>query len=143
MSGVPFPPVRPEDHGTMGEDGEMRVFLNLPKVKRQKRENITGDLKFVTRLNEFVAAVQKMQNDHFAEKFACLTPPTMTVMNGIKNVRIVSVGEHQRTVYAFIEKETGNILKPASWNAPAKHARGNIYNENMLDGCGPYGVRYL
>ena len=143
MSGVPFPPCRPEDHGTMGEDGEMRVFLDLPVVKRQKRETITGDLKFVTRLNEFVAALQKMQNDHFAEKFSNLTPPTVTVMNGIKNVRVVNVGEHQRIVYAFIEKETGNILKPASWAAPAKHARGNIYGENMLDGCGPYGVKYL
>lgn len=143
MSGVPFPPVRPEDHGTMGDDGETRVCLHLKPVKRQKRENITGDLRFVTRLNEFVAALQKMQNDHYAEKFSNLTPPTVTVMNGIKNVRIVNVGEHQRTAYAFIEKETGNILKPAGWNAPAKHPRGNIYHENMLDGCNPYGVRYL
>ena len=127
----------------MGEDGETRVFLDLPVVKRQKRENITGDLRFVTRLAEFVVALQKMLNAHYAEKFSNLTPPTITVMNGIKNVRIVSNGEHQRMVYAFIEKETGHILKPAGWNAPAKHPRGNIYNENMLEGCNPYGVRYL
>lgn len=143
MSGVPFPPVRPEDHGTMGEDGEMRVCLHLKPVKRQKRETLTGDLKFLARLEEFKVALQKMINEHYAEKFSNLTPPTITVMNGIKNVRVVRSEPHTRSVYCFIEKETGHILKPAGWNAPAKHPRGNIYNENMLDGCNPYGVRYL
>ncbi len=143
MSGVPFPPCRPEDHGTMGEDGETRVYIPRKEVKRQKRETITGDLKFITRLTEFVAALQKMQNDHYAQNLSNLTPPTIVVMNGIKNVRVVRSEPHTRSVYCFIEKETGHILKPAGWNAPAKHPRGNIHNENMLDGCNPYGVRYL
>ena len=30
---------------------------------------------------------------------------------------------------AFINKRTGEIFKPASWVAPAKHARGNIMSE--------------
>lgn len=58
-------------------------------------------------------------------------------------------------VYAFValadgENRTlgawkrGDVFRPASWKAPAKHARGNIY---ALDGglgcCGPYGVEYM
>lgn len=31
-----------------------------------------------------------------------------------------------RTIVAFVDKITGDILKPASFNAPAKHARGNV-----------------
>lgn len=48
------------------------------------------------------------------------------------------------SAYAFIEKATGNILKPGGWKAPEpkKIIRGNIYAENPLDGCGPYGVIY-
>jgi len=46
--------------------------------------------------------------------------------------------------YCFIDKTNGNVLKPASWSSPAKHARGNIFDaDNGLDCCGPYGVTYL
>jgi len=143
MSGVPFPPVRPEDHGTMGDDGEVRVCLNLPVVKRQERANITGSEKFLARLEEFVTALQKLINDEYKERFSNLTPPTITVMNGIKNVRIVRKEEHSRSVHCFIDKETGDVFKAAGWKAPAKHARGNIYREDILNGVGVYGAHYL
>lgn len=48
------------------------------------------------------------------------------------------------SVYAFIDKETGDIYKPASWAAPAKHVRGNIFADDFgMSVCGPYGVAYL
>ena len=33
------------------------------------------------------------------------------------------------TVHAFIDKETGEVYKPASWKAPAKHVRFNLGND--------------
>jgi hypothetical protein len=36
-----------------------------------------------------------------------------------------------RDIVAFIDKKTGNILKPASYRVPAKHARGNIFSVNF------------
>lgn len=36
-------------------------------------------------------------------------------------------------VHAFLEVGTGNIYKPASWKAPAKHARFNIFQHNFLE----------
>ena len=30
-----------------------------------------------------------------------------------------------RSIVAFVDKQTGDIFKPASFNAPAKHSRGN------------------
>ena len=35
-----------------------------------------------------------------------------------------------RSAFAFVDKKTGDVLKPASWSAPAKHARGNIFDES-------------
>ena len=46
-------------------------------------------------------------------------------------------------VYCFVDRKTGDVLKAASWSAPAKHARGSIYAADPLAGVGPYGAAYL
>jgi hypothetical protein len=55
---------------------------------------------------------------------------------------VVSSETCPRSAYCFIDKN-GDVLKPASWSAPAKHARGNIHNANPIAACGPYGINYL
>jgi hypothetical protein len=57
------------------------------------------------------------------------------VVEGKKYMKVVTGG----SVHSFIVKESddkfkkGDILKAASWNAPAKNkARGNIYDENIM-----------
>ena len=36
------------------------------------------------------------------------------------------------TVHAFIDKKTGEVYKPASWKAPAKHGRFNFCNKQDM-----------
>ena len=49
------------------------------------------------------------------------------------------------SVHSFVNLENGDILKAASWKAPAKGVRGNVFDEN--EGCvtawDVYGARYL
>lgn len=47
------------------------------------------------------------------------------------------------SAYAFIDKVSGALYKPASWNQPAKHIRGNINDSTGLDACNEYSVVYL
>lgn len=48
------------------------------------------------------------------------------------------------SAYCFIDKTNGNVLKAAGWKAPAKHARGNIFDSsNGVDAVTAYGARYL
>ena len=48
------------------------------------------------------------------------------------------------SAWAFIDRSTGDVLKPATYKAPAKHARGNIFDpQNGMSSMGPYGPAYL
>ena len=67
----------------------------------------------------------------------------LTTKKGSKYIKIISedVGEdsNSRTVWGFVEKSNGDILKPANWSRPAKHNRGNIFDEDPLLFIGRYG----
>jgi hypothetical protein len=65
---------------------------------------------------------------------------TFSWRDGSRYVRVFRSG----SAHAFVDKKTGDVLKPASWKAPAKHARGNIFDsKNGLGWMGEYGPAYL
>ena len=37
------------------------------------------------------------------------------------------------SVHSFVDKETGEVFKPASWNRPAKHVRFDMRDERQLN----------
>ena len=43
--------------------------------------------------------------------------------------------DEHRCVEAFIDRQTGDIFKPASWRKPAKGARYNLLDEKSLQLC--------
>ena len=56
-------------------------------------------------------------------------------------------GYRERSVHAFVNKETGQVYKPASWRAPAKHVRYDmriikerefLFNPNNTGWAGGY-----
>lgn len=80
---------------------------------------------------------------YFQEHYKNLTPSTLEVVKGKRYYKVVR-HDSQICVFAFIDSSNGNILKPASWNAPAKHARGNVFDDNFgLARTTVYGPEYL
>jgi len=71
----------------------------------------------------------------------------LKVLSGRKYHKIVTgrVGTGDSSVYCFVEKETGDIYKSASYKAPAKHVRGNIADHDGGWGSclNSYGAAYL
>ena len=63
----------------------------------------------------------------------------ITVQKGKKNVKYISETSGSKSVVCFVEIETGNVLKAASWAAPAKGARGHIDTVQP----GPVGSHWL
>ena len=103
--------------------------------------------QFESALGTFVSNVQDQIDAHYAKHLGNLTPCQLHAdTRGRKYIRIVRTsdgGEGQRSVFCFIERATGNVLKAASWKAPAKHARGTIYGDASGYGVTPYGANYL
>lgn len=53
--------------------------------------------------------------------------------------------KNHSAIVAFVNNNTGDIFKPASFNTPAKHARGNVHSDqNGMEAIDPMGfVHYL
>ena len=97
------------------------------------------------RINGFVHQLQRLLNEHYAEFYKTLTPPTVTVEWGRRYARIVKDSGNDKIVHSFIDLATGDILKAASWAAPAKKARGSVFNADYGVGSAVnvYGAQHL
>ena len=86
---------------------------------------------FRDRLDAFVEIIAEVHAAYYAKHLTNLTPPTFEIdPKGRKYLKIVVDNGTQKSVHCFVEAGTGNILKAASWKAPAKHARGNIWDDD-------------
>jgi hypothetical protein len=62
---------------------------------------------------------------------------------GRKYYKLIHKDGISRSVHCFINKTTGDVLKSASWNAPAKGVRYNLLDDNSRElcysKCDPFG----
>lgn len=97
--------------------------------------------EFTAALGRFTEGAQKIYADYVAKNFPTLTADPIECQWLQKRVRVV---RKNGGVICFVDFETGDVLKAAGWKAPAKWARGNIYDaDNGLKTFGPYGPAYL
>lgn len=89
------------------------------------------------RIKGYIDGAQEKINAQFAESFSILFPSKLSLTHGAKYVKVIVSPVHengvagQSSVFAFIDRTNGDILKPASWKSPAKHARGNVFDEDF------------
>lgn len=100
------------------------------------------------RIPVFVAAVQAKTDEYTTRNFPNSKPDVISAPFpwGAKYIRIVRADVHgtSRSVHCFIDRSNGDILKAAGWKAPAKHARGNIFANDVGMSCmEAYGPKYL
>ena len=98
-----------------------------------------------TAFDAWLAGCQKIINDDYAEHYPTLEVPQLTVERNPRYWRVV-ITRHgdQRSVYCFIDPSNGDVLKSDGWKRPAKHARGNLFDDsNGLANMNSYGAAYL
>ena len=74
-----------------------------------------GDVRSV-RYHE--ACIEELKNGQCGYEFI--------VESGRKYHKIIMDANGSRSVHAFVDKKTGEVYKPASFKAPAKHVRYNL-----------------
>jgi len=90
-------------------------------------------------LNGFLLAAQDVYNDYIKVNGFTMTDK-LSYTVGRKYIKVIQGS----SVHTFINMENGDILKPASFKSPAKHARGNVYTKDFGKSClTPHGPKYL
>lgn len=57
------------------------------------------------------------------------------IEEGRKYLKIIMDARGSKSVHAFIDKKTGEVYKPASYKAPAKHVRYNLLSIPSREEC--------
>jgi hypothetical protein len=100
--------------------------------------------EFHTAVDAFLTSIRELQAAYFAKNYPNLTPPVISLSpGGKKYLRVEQNNGTQTSVYCFVDKSNGDILKADGWKRPAKHARGNIFDNAGKDAITPWGVHYL
>ncbi len=70
-----------------------------------------------------------------------LTSEKVLIETGRKYHKVIIDHGHQRIVHSFVDRKTGDLFKPASWNAPAKQVRYNLLTDMAIlkKKMDPYG----
>jgi len=96
-------------------------------------------MNFETSLENFLSVITENSNEYYKTNYSILKPPVYVNLGGRKYIKIVSESENSSSVYCFVEKSTGLIYKPAGYRAPAKGARGSIYESATFKNSDPHG----
>lgn len=121
--------------------------LLKPTVKFPSISNFPSgwgdEVEAINRLNQWLEVAQNIVNLNYAQ-FPELEPSILEMSDGRRYIRVDTImdnGRGQRSGWAFIDKQTGDVLQPSTYRNPAKHARGNLLDEyrgvEMLTPHGP------
>ena len=82
----------------------------------------------------FAAEVQELHRAYYTTHYTRVPVPQIELKFGRKYAKLLAGS----SVFAFVDLTNGDVLKPAGWAAPAKHARGNVLSDqNGLEAITP------
>ena len=85
-------------------------------------------MTFDEALDRYLKRIQEENNKIYQQRYPNLNLPVYTYTKGSKFIKVIQV-TNQQIVYSFIDKNTGDLYKAATWRVPADGVRGNIYQD--------------
>jgi len=94
-------------------------------------------------VQEWIISVQRIIDSyHKKMEYKEFMRPVLSFKKGPKYYKIIKQ-DIQQSVFAFIDRQNGDILRAAGWAKPAKGARGNLFDRDKgLGRITPYGPEY-
>jgi hypothetical protein len=115
-------------------------------VKLVEETNLAeGNNDFQKSFDGFLKGARIIFDDYMTKHYPNNPKEEIVFKKGKKYIKLIrqAVDGSSGSVHAFVSIDTGDIFKPASFKAPAKGARGNIYDKQMgLGRMTPYGPEY-
>ena len=118
---------------------------NTPMTYLNHLQEKVPETHYLHYRDTFLAECQSIVDEHMRNYgWECV----LSIAKGRRYDKIVKADMHRpenpsHSVYGFIDKTNGNILKAESWRKPAKHSRGNIYEDDRMQFIGVYGPYYM
>ena len=119
----------------------------MPTKETTVEEILPAELLYQRSIPEMVLEwteelVRYLQDDYDGESYDPGGRYKFTIQTGRKYHKIIDHPEHGG-VHAFVDKNTGQVYKPASYKAPAQHVRYDLRNitdrERCFANADPYG----
>lgn len=109
--------------------------------------------ELIARIDAMKDRADQLIAEHYKENGFSMSVPTHSVEIGIKWAKIWTHC-NQTSIYAFVamsdfqtkelgQIKRGDIHKAATYKAPAKHARGNVAQDDFGNCLTCYGIQYL
>ena len=117
---------------TISESVLKNTYLLIEALKDNYRETaIRGHQRSIENFNYTYDTTDSVQSQHHQQKIDELkngiSPIDYVIESGKKYHKVVFVdGGGGRSVHCFIDKQTGQVYKSASWKAPAKGVRYDL-----------------
>jgi hypothetical protein len=92
-------------------------------------------------IETYVAAIQAKAKAEYERLKYWMPVPIYIIATGKRFHKVIektTMEAKSGAVHCFVEIATGNIYKPAGWNAPAKGVRGNLQDEVRPLLCGDF-----
>lgn len=91
--------------------------------------------KVLLRIHALIEALIRSYNTMYpARSSRLLSDVTYLIVPGRRYHKVI-MDDNQRSIHAFVDKNTGDVYKPASWNAPAAHIRYNLLDDESFETC--------
>jgi hypothetical protein len=130
---------------TIAESVLKNTYLLIEALKDNYRETaIRGHQRSIENFNYTYDTTDSVQSQHHQQKIDELkngiSPIDYVIESGKKYHKVVFIdGGGGRSVHCFVDKQTGQVYKSASWKAPAKGVRYDLRlikdREYVLENC--------
>ena len=117
---------------TIADSVLKNTYLLIEALKDNYRETaIRGHQRSIENFNYTYDTTDSVQSQHHQQKIdelkSGISPIDYVIESGKKYHKVVFVdGGGGRSVHCFIDKQTGQVYKSASWKAPAKGVRYDL-----------------